>query len=88
MHNSSQVNHPLTLDGTVLKESADHVILGVTFHVKMIFEKQLRCFQSYSLEVWYREKVVASVSLSITPPKITSEFCPAGRRELFSSVMR
>ena len=33
---------PLTLDGTVLKESVDHVILGVTFDAKMIFEKHLR----------------------------------------------
>ena len=29
---------PLTLDGTVLKESADLVILGVTFDTKMTFE--------------------------------------------------
>ena len=29
---------PLTLDGTVLKESADLVILGVTFYAKMTFE--------------------------------------------------
>ena len=27
---------PLTLDGTVLKESADLVIFGVTFHAKMM----------------------------------------------------
>ena len=32
---------PLTLDGTVLKESADPVILGVTFDGKMTFEKHL-----------------------------------------------
>ena len=31
-----------TLDGTVLKESADLVILGVTFDAKMTFEKHLR----------------------------------------------
>ena len=31
----------LTLDGTVLKESADLVILGVTFDAKMTFEKHL-----------------------------------------------
>ena len=30
---------PLTLDGTVLKGSADIVILGVTFDAKMTFEK-------------------------------------------------
>ena len=33
---------PLTLDGTVLKESTDLVILGVTFDAKMTFEKHLR----------------------------------------------
>ena len=33
---------PLTLDGTVLNESADLVILGVTFDA-MIFEKHLCC---------------------------------------------
>ena len=32
---------PLTLDGTVLKESPDLVILGVTFDAKMTFEKHL-----------------------------------------------
>ena len=33
---------PVTLDGTVLKESADFVILGVMFDAKMTFEKHLR----------------------------------------------
>ena len=33
---------PLTFGGTVLKESGDLVILGVTFDAKMIFEKHLR----------------------------------------------
>ena len=33
---------PLILDGTVLKESADLVIFGVTFDAKMTFEKHLR----------------------------------------------
>ena len=37
---------PLTLDGTVLKESADLVILGVTFYAKMTFEKHLRSVSS------------------------------------------
>ena len=32
---------PLTLGGTVLKESVDLVILGVTFDAKMTFEKHL-----------------------------------------------
>ena len=34
---------PLTLDGNVLKECADLVILGVTFDAKMTLEKHLRC---------------------------------------------
>ena len=42
----SRTVHPtltsLTLDGTVPKESADLIILGVTFDAKMTFEKQLR----------------------------------------------
>ena len=37
---------PLTLDGTVLNDSADLVILGVTFDAKMTFEKHLRSISS------------------------------------------
>ena len=37
---------PLTLDGTGLGESADLVILGVTFDAKMTFEKHLRSLSS------------------------------------------
>ena len=33
---------PLTIGGTVLEESGDHVISGVTFDSKMTFEKHLR----------------------------------------------
>ena len=36
----------MTLDGTVLEESADLVILGVTFDSKMTFEKHLRSVAS------------------------------------------
>ena len=32
---------PLTIGGTVLKESDDLVLLGLTFDSKMTFEKQL-----------------------------------------------
>ena len=35
-------SHPLTIDGTVLKESDDLDILGVTFDSKLTFEKYLR----------------------------------------------
>ena len=42
----SRTMHPqspaLTIGGTVLKESDDPVILGVTFDSKMTFEKHLR----------------------------------------------
>ena len=37
---------PLPLDGTVLKESADLVLLGVTFDAKMTFEKHLSSVSS------------------------------------------
>ena len=37
---------PLTVDGTVLKESADRVILWVTFDAKMTFERHLRSVSS------------------------------------------
>ena len=42
----SRTMHPqspaLTIGETALKESDDHVILGVTFDSKMTFEKHLR----------------------------------------------
>ena len=41
MHNASPVT-PLTIGKTVLKESNDLVILGVTFYSKLTFEKHLR----------------------------------------------
>ena len=57
----SRTMHPqspaLTIGGTVLKESDDLVILGVTFYSKMTF-----CFQSSFSTVWYLEEVLASVS--------------------------
>ena len=37
---------PLTLDGTVLKEFADLVILSTTFDAKMTVEKHLRAVSS------------------------------------------
>ena len=41
---------PLTLDGTVLKESADLVILGVTSDAKMTFEKHLSSVSSAAVQ--------------------------------------
>ena len=61
----SRTMHPqspaITIGGTVLKESEDLVILGVTFDSKMTFEKHLRCFQSSFSKAWYLEEVLASV---------------------------
>ena len=54
----------LTIDGTVLKESDDLDILGVTFDSELTFEKHLRCFsglQSSFSKTWYLEKVLASI---------------------------
>ena len=45
---------PLTIGGTILKESDDLVILGVTFDSKMTFEKHLR-------SVSRAEQILASV---------------------------
>ena len=39
----------LTLDGTVLLESADHVIVGVTFDDKMAFESTFALFPELQL---------------------------------------
>ena len=48
----SRTTHPqlpaLTIGGTVLKESDDLVVLGVTFDSKMTFEKYLRSLSRVS----------------------------------------
>ena len=41
-HTMHPESPPLTIGGTVLKESDDLVILGVTFDSMMTFEKHLR----------------------------------------------
>ena len=41
---------PLTLDGTLLKESTDPDILAGTFDAKMTFEKHLRCVASVAAQ--------------------------------------
>ena len=60
----SRTMHPqsptLTIGGTVLKESDDLVILGVTFDSKMTFEKHLHSQSSFST-VWYLEEVLAGI---------------------------
>ena len=42
---------PLTLDGTVLKGSADLVIMGVTYDAKMTSEKHLRSVSSAAAQI-------------------------------------
>ena len=49
----------LTIFVTVLKESDDLVILGVTFDYEMTFGKHL--FQSSISTAWYLEEVLASI---------------------------
>ena len=56
---------PLTIDGTVLKESDDLDILGVTFDSKLTFEKHLcsvSTLQSSFSKTWYLEEVLAGIS--------------------------
>ena len=59
----SRTMHPqspaLTIGGTVLKESDDLVILGVTFDSKMTFDSL--CFQSSISTAWYLEEVLSSI---------------------------
>ena len=54
MVSKSRTMHPqlptLIIGGTVLKESDDLVILGVTFDSKMTFEKHLRQFPEQLLK--------------------------------------
>ena len=57
---------PLTLDGAVLKKSADLVIFGVMFDAFDLWEGPLLYFQSCSSEAWYYEKVLASIAWSVT----------------------
>ena len=52
---------PLTIGGTVLKESDDLVILGVTFVSKMIFEKHLRSVSRAASQRLDLEEVLASI---------------------------
>ena len=51
---------PVTLDGAVLNESADLVILGVTFDDKMTFAEHLRSVSGAAAQL--REKVLARIS--------------------------
>ena len=69
---------PFTLDGTVLKESADLVILGVTFHAKMTFEKHLRSVSSTAARrLVIMRKPWQLFHLSVVPSEIFLELGPA-----------
>ena len=60
---------PLTIDGTVLKESDDLDILGVTFDSKLTFEKHLRSVSRAASEwrcLYHR---------FVKPQKLQSRFC-------------
>ena len=70
---------PLTIGGTILKESDDLVILGVTFDSKMTFEKHLR---SVSRAASQR---LGILRLGIL--KMLSGFCSASFGVLFCSLV-
>ena len=52
-HTMQTPSPPLTIGGTVLKESGDLVILGVAFDSKMNFEKHLRLICSNIFSTMY-----------------------------------
>ena len=89
MHSSSSVN-PLTLDGTVLKESADLVILGETFDAKMTVETHLRSVSSAaaqrlgtmrkSWQVFHDRSLLLRSFWSLVLPVL--EYCSAGSAQL------
>ena len=63
------------------------VSLGVTFDAKMTYEKQLRSVSiAATLEAWYHQKVLASISGSVTP-EIFLKLSTAGLGVLFRTVV-
>ena len=52
---------PLTIGGTVLKESDDLVILGVTVDSKQTLRRTFAGIKSSFSKTWYLEEVLASV---------------------------
>ena len=61
-HTMHPQSSPLTIGRTVLKESDDLVILGVTFDSKITFAKHASSLGFYSSisKTWYLEEVLAS----------------------------
>ena len=82
---------PFTLDGTVLKEFADLVILGVTFDAKMTIEKHLRSVSSTaaqrlgimrkSLQVFYDRSLLLRSFWSFVLP-VLAVWCSAADSHL------
>ena len=78
---------PLTLDGTVLKEFADLVILGVTFDAMMTFEKHLRsvssaaaqrlCIMRKSWQVFHDRSLLLRYFWSFVLPVLDAQQCGA-----------
>ena len=65
---------PFTPDGTVLKESADLVILGVTFDAKMTIEKHIRSVsRAAAPRLSIIIKSLSSISWSVAPSYIFLE---------------
>ena len=71
-------SHSLTFGGTVLKESDDLDIMGVTFDSKMIFEKRLHSVSRANFsKALYFEEVLARILRYIASGKILCWVCPA-----------
>ena len=67
---------PLILDGTVLKESADLVILGVTFDAKITFEKHLpSVFSAAAQRLGHDQSLLVRSFWSFVLPVL--EYCSA-----------
>ena len=79
---------PLTIDGTVLKESGDLDILGVTFDSKLTFEKHLRSVsRAASQRLGILRLVLASIPRQLAHREMLLGFCLASFGILLCSVV-
>ena len=88
---------PLIIGRTVLKESDDLVILGVTFDSKKTLEKHLRsvsraasqrfCVLRKSWRVFHDRSLLGKCFLGIASREMLSGFCPASFGVLFCKVV-
>ena len=60
-HTMHPQSPPLTIDGTVLKESGDLDILGVTFDSKLTLEASSLGLQSSFSKTWYLQEVLEGI---------------------------